>query len=117
MLRTWTGASAERQLRPASSSTTWVVESSLRRAATTQPALPPPTTTKSVSIDRITISLSCALVTNRQDVLARADQRVHEPLRLVEPGAEHRATGCTSSDSLADDGELEVGERSIPSDT
>ena len=49
-----------------------------------------------------------------QQLPSGLDQRRDEPLGVVEPGADHRAAGGSRRDPLADDGELEVGERVVP---
>ena len=67
---------------------------------------------------------AAAAVPSRQPDAARASSRcrpastsgAHEPLRLVETGADHGAAGRPRGDPLADDRELEVGERLIPVD-
>src|SRR5947209_10756280 len=106
MLRTWIGACADRQSDPASSSTTCVAGSPVRRAATTHPALPPPTTTKSASIV-IPLLLCPSIRLSGERLLPGADQRLDQPLRIVEARTQHRSARRPRGDALADDCKLE----------
>ena len=49
-----------------------------------------------------------------EHVPPRLDERRHEPLGVVEAGADHRAARGAGGDALADDGQLEERERLVP---